>query len=1713
MFVAIMENRSPGADAPTQPEHEIGLPAADEMQTETTTEQPVATHAASLAVVPIEVAVPPPVEVSVAPAQEDVEMSGVTGDTPITTSMAATAPDLGVEGEATETTSTTAVPEPATVAEPAPPSPVNVDVDVDTAPASAPPTAAEASPPTDFDHVPSAPVGVDVDLGVGAASVPPDPVGMPPPIDDAAPLFGDNIGLGVNSMQEEDPEISGDTDTADAITPTEVEMDSASEASEAPVTTIATTVSGAELIPEVSDSARRAAPAMVPSTESPAAPDVVVEQIVGDRLGGVERSRPRAASGEVADESVVEPVLPAPSAPEIASELDATPCPTGSVIPPLITPNSLEAAVPTEIDQVQTRPPTCGFGNEPEPETLASTSITAPPLAGTSSPEPTNKTNASTDGPSRVDISKPDAPSAPTPGVTFPLAKVNSPEIGALGQVPSQTAGTKVMREISAAPVRNALLASANVPEFPNQPDTPPMRSVTPPFNTSNMPEFATPTQPTNRDLRNIILAAASSVQAQFHHQGSVPPSPVVEPGALHELDNFSTPGRRRSSAVGGIAGLEELRNREAVESDRFDQLIQATKFGGEDESTPLVDAFLRLDFEDGNVYYIRNPSVVFGRAEGSAAGYYSHIGPDGSTIIETGPRGFGRTTSSGLTSMKREKKKRKKKKDEVGVAGSAQSIASDSAPSRRGSEFAQPPRFRNPFGFGDMGEAEEPVIHLPLSNASIGDGVPLPRKNISRRHARLFYNAQNRRFELEIMGKNGAFVDEEYVQAGTTIVVEEKGMKVQIGGISFNVIVPEIPIQRESAKGDEDEELVATSPRPNFTGGKGKIDYNFRDDSGDEVNYSDEDLEMEDVAAEPDSGGDGSIGNDSGQESDGDGPEDGGGSGGDADEEGDQDESSDEAELEDSPSPKPIKPIRPRPMKSTVDIRKKEQELQRDRDRIKELQRQLKEKEREKAEAEAEALRMEHEEQRELEQKREKEQQREISREKERERVREEKRKKKAAEKATETQRLKEQKQKDREIRAAKEREKERERERKKQQKLQLPQPPTPRRESKLILPTISSGKTTPVRQSPAPSHPEPRPPPSLLLHPSAAPLDQSQPPQQPLSPLLPPPPTPPTSQLLQPQQSQQSPAQHYQEQAMSYTHDYDVRQHQEMQYQQSLAQQLVNQHQMYSAASAIDPALYASHNQPMPSMAHDPQILTAYHQPVTESKPRKEKATPRSKKMRTPSPEINEADLPPELLIKPNVSYVVMIHEAILNSVDKVLSLPQIYKAIETKYPYYKFKVQTQGWQSSVRHNLGQHKAFYKVDRAGKGWLWGVVDGVSIEKEKKGNAAKQAMPGYDGMQSPNGQCAHLQNGQMVGHMGGPPTTFHQQSNYQVANGTQQPMTQMPLPPMPPQQMPLPPSYMPAKQPAQPFDPSTQPNSRAFEAPIPRPTGGTQPLDQKDVKQVIAVLNKIIASTNPNNKKKLDQLKNFLAQLASGKSSAAALSTVSSLVGALNRPDAPTTLKTASTESPPPAVPRTAPVPAASMRQGSPPPPLSVSTPVSASSTPAKGPVKLTPGVTFANLGQHIKNMSAEERAEWTRKLLELKQQKAAAAAAKAQSSATNTIPPAPAPVTPRPTVAGKAPIPIEKFPSLAGTAPSPSHPTTAGKDSAGPGAGKHPVGTGVGSVPPESPQMSPNAIQKYLAKAKASQALKRPLDSSSNSPADSGEPLAKKVDVGAKE
>lgn len=104
-----------------------------------------------------------------------------------------------------------------------------------------------------------------------------------------------------------------------------------------------------------------------------------------------------------------------------------------------------------------------------------------------------------------------------------------------------------------------------------------------------------------------------------------------------------------------------------------------------------------------------------------------------------------------------------------------------------------------------------------------------------------------------------------------------------------------------------------------------------------------------------------------------------------------------------------------------------------------------------------------------------------------------------------------------------------------------------------------------------------------------------------------------------------------------------------------------------------------------------------------------------------RSISPEMKESDYTLEQLQRPNANYVILIHEAITSAEAKEMNLQQIYHAIEKKYPFYRFKVTTTGWQSSVRHNLQQNGAFMKIRREGKGYVWGINPDVSIEKEKR--------------------------------------------------------------------------------------------------------------------------------------------------------------------------------------------------------------------------------------------------------------------------------------------------------------------------------------------------------------------------------------------------------
>jgi hypothetical protein len=118
-----------------------------------------------------------------------------------------------------------------------------------------------------------------------------------------------------------------------------------------------------------------------------------------------------------------------------------------------------------------------------------------------------------------------------------------------------------------------------------------------------------------------------------------------------------------------------------------------------------------------------------------------------------------------------------------------------------------------------------------------------------------------------------------------------------------------------------------------------------------------------------------------------------------------------------------------------------------------------------------------------------------------------------------------------------------------------------------------------------------------------------------------------------------------------------------------------------------------------------------------------------------RTPSPEMRIEDYTEEQLTRPGANYVVLIHEAISSAPSGQMNLQQIYTYIERTYPWYKFKTTTSGWQSSVRHNLGQHDAFVKGDKEGKGFNWRINPEVSIEKERR---KRQVSPPPNNAQRP---------------------------------------------------------------------------------------------------------------------------------------------------------------------------------------------------------------------------------------------------------------------------------------------------------------------------------------------------------------------------------------
>ena len=135
----------------------------------------------------------------------------------------------------------------------------------------------------------------------------------------------------------------------------------------------------------------------------------------------------------------------------------------------------------------------------------------------------------------------------------------------------------------------------------------------------------------------------------------------------------------------------------------------------------------------------------------------------------------------------------------------------------------------------------------------------------------------------------------------------------------------------------------------------------------------------------------------------------------------------------------------------------------------------------------------------------------------------------------------------------------------------------------------------------------------------------------------------------------------------------------------------------------------------------------------------------SPRPKRVaRSPSPMKPETECTEEELKKPAGTYVLILDEILREHPTGKADLSELYDRIMKKYPYYRYRVSTTGWQSSVRHNLLQNKRFVGDGRSGKGKLWTINWDVPMEKEK--NRRRPSPP-----QRLNGQYVQ---GQMVKSM-----------------------------------------------------------------------------------------------------------------------------------------------------------------------------------------------------------------------------------------------------------------------------------------------------------------------------------------------------------------------
>ncbi|KAH6845063.1 hypothetical protein B0I37DRAFT_175421 [Chaetomium sp. MPI-CAGE-AT-0009] len=172
------------------------------------------------------------------------------------------------------------------------------------------------------------------------------------------------------------------------------------------------------------------------------------------------------------------------------------------------------------------------------------------------------------------------------------------------------------------------------------------------------------------------------------------------------------------------------------------------------------------------------------------------------------------------------------------------------------------------------------------------------------------------------------------------------------------------------------------------------------------------------------------------------------------------------------------------------------------------------------------------------------------------------------------------------------------------------------------------------------------------------------------------------------------------------------------------------------------------------------------------------------RREKPKTPPLELDRNNYTEEQLQKPPKNYGMLIDE-VLTAAPDGLTLKQIYKRIQMKYPFYYFTVDTKGWESSVRHNLIGNDAFKKNEET---HLWSRVPGIDIDAGKKRTKATSPDHStsmhtfgqhYSTSATPTPQMFHAETGLQQGYRSAPVSQRPGYAPGQVALG-QHPQPQL---------------------------------------------------------------------------------------------------------------------------------------------------------------------------------------------------------------------------------------------------------------------------------------------------------------------------------------------